>query len=75
MIVDPPQKLYSEESNILPDSFGISRKNQSNEVISKMVLTHILKHCEESKTQSYHGFSAMTPPTNIYIKVCCIILK
>ena len=61
MIVDPPQKLDSEESNIISSSFRISRGKKSNEVISKMVLTHILKHWEESKTQSHPRFSAITP--------------
>ena len=75
MIVDPPQKLDSEESNILSSSFGISRGNKSNEVISNMVLTHILKRWGESKTQSHPRFSIMTPSENISLKVCCIILK
>ena len=43
MIVDPPQKLDSEESNIISSSFGISSENQSNEVIYKMALNHIMK--------------------------------
>ena len=42
MIVYPPPKLDSEESNIISGCFGISSENQSNEIISKMVLTHIL---------------------------------
>ena len=33
MIVDPPQKLDSEESNILSGSSGISSENISNKVI------------------------------------------
>ena len=43
MIVDSTQKLDNEESSILSSSFGISRGNQSNSVISKLVLTHPLK--------------------------------
>ena len=46
MSVDPPQKLDIEESNILSSYFGISSENQSNEVISKMASTHILKSWE-----------------------------
>ena len=42
MIVDPPKKLDSEESNIIYAYLGIPIENQSNEVISKMVLTNIL---------------------------------
>ena len=61
MIVDPPPKLEIEESTILSSSFGISRGNQSNEVISKMVLTSLFKHWEESKTHSHSRFSTMTP--------------
>ena len=75
MIVDPPQKQDSEEPNILSSYFSISRGNQSNEVIYRMVLTHILKCWEDSKTQSYPRFYAMNPPENISRKVCCIILK
>ena len=51
MSVDPPQKLDIEESNILSSYFVILRENQSNEVISKMALTHILNFWKESKTQ------------------------
>ena len=75
MIVDPPPKLVSEESNILSSYFGISRRNQSNEAIPKMVLNHLLKRWEESKTQSHPRLSAMTPSEKNYLKVCCIILK
>ena len=43
MILDPSAKLDSEESNIISSSIGILSENKSNEVISKMVLTYILK--------------------------------
>ena len=43
MIVDPQQKLESEESNILSSHFGISIEKKSNEVIYKIVLTNLLK--------------------------------
>ena len=46
MIVDPTPKIDSEESTILSSSFGISIENQLNEVISKIVLTHISKRWE-----------------------------
>ena len=75
MIVDPPQKRDSEESNILSGSFGISSRNISNEVISKMFLTHILTRWDESKTNFHPSFSAMTPQEHISLKLCYIILK
>ena len=43
MIVEPTPELDSEKSNILSGYFVISSENQPNEVISKMVLTHLLK--------------------------------
>ena len=43
IILYPTPELDSEESNILSSYFGISNENQSNKVISKMVLTNILK--------------------------------
>ena len=46
MILDPLQKLDIEESIIISSNFGISRGYQSNEVISKMASTHILKSWE-----------------------------
>ena len=70
MIVDPPPKIDSEQSNIPTRSFVISSENQPNEVISNMVLTHILKRWEESKTQSHPRFSAMTPPEHISLNIC-----
>ena len=73
MIVDPPQKLDSKESNILSSSFGISRGNQSNEVISKMVLTHLLKSWEEIKTQSHPSFYAMTPSEKILLRFVALL--
>ena len=60
LIIDPHPKMDSEESNIISSSFGISRENKSNEVISKMLLTHILKRWEEIKTQPHTRFSDMT---------------
>ena len=50
MIVDPHQKLDSDESEFLSKCYGQSMKNQSNEDISKMVLTHLLKRWDQNKT-------------------------
>ena len=74
MILDPPPKLDSEESNIIPGSIGISSINITNEVISKMVSTHILKRWDESNTQLYPSFSAMNPPEHIYLNIFSITL-
>ena len=43
MIVDPPPTLNSEESYILSSCFGTFIENESNEVMSKTVLTRLLK--------------------------------
>ena len=75
MIVDPPLKLDSEESNIFSSSFGISSERQSNEVISRMLLTHILKRWEDIKTQTRPCSSTITPSEHITLNICCIILK
>ena len=75
MIVDPPQKLDSDESDFLSICYGPSMENQSNEVISKMVLTHLLKRLDESKTQLDPSSIAMTPEEHISLKVCSIVLK
>ena len=75
MIVDPPPKLDSDESDFLSCCYDPSMENKSNEVISKAVLTHMLKRWYESKTQSHPSSIAMTPAEHIYLKVCCIILK
>ena len=61
IIVDPLSKLDGEESNILSIYFGISSENHSNEVISKMVLIHILNSWEGINTQSHPSSSAMSP--------------
>ena len=74
MIVDPPPKVDSEESNIISSSFSISIVNKSNEFISKMVLTCLLKRWESSKTQSHPRFSAVTLSEK-KLRVCFIILK
>ena len=42
IIVGPPPKLNSDESDVLSSCYGPSMENQSDEVISKMVLTHHL---------------------------------
>ena len=75
MILDPPPKLDSEESYIISSNFCITRGNKSNEVISRMILTHLLKRWEESKTQSNPRLSAMNTSKNISLEVCCIIMK
>ena len=50
-------------------------ENQSNEVISKMVLTHHLPFWGENKTHLHSSSIAMTPEEHISLKVCCIIMK
>ena len=75
MIADPPLKMDSGEQNILSSSFGISSENQSNEVISNMVLTHTLKRWEEIKTQLHPISYAVYPSGHILLKFCLIILK
>ena len=47
-----PKRAY-EESKVISDSFDLSTKNKSKEVISKWVLTHILKLWYEIKNQYY----------------------
>ena len=42
MIVDPHPKLDSDESYFLSNCYSQSMKNQSNEDISRMVLTNLL---------------------------------
>ena len=74
MILDPPQKLDIEEAYFFC-SFGISSVNLSNEVISKMVVTRLLKRRYEIKTQLHPSFSAMTLPEHIYLKIWSIIMK
>ena len=69
MIVDPTPELDSEESDIISSYFVISSENQPNEVISKMVLTHLLERWEESKTQYKHSTSAMSPSEHISLKI------
>ena len=50
MIVYPPPKLDSDESELLSICYSQEMENQSNEVISKTLLTHILKHWDQNKT-------------------------
>ena len=57
MIVDPHPKLESDELELLSNCYGQSTKNQFNEDISKMVLTHLLKSWDQNKTQ-FHPISA-----------------
>ena len=68
MIVEQLQKMDIEELNIDSSYFGISSENQSNEFISKMLLTNLLKRWEESKTHSHPRYSARTPPEHISLK-------
>ena len=75
MIADPPPKLNSDKSDVLYFCYSQSKENKSNKVISKMVLTHLLKRWDENKTCSHPSSIAMTPAEHISLKVCCIILK
>ena len=70
MVLNPPPKMDSKESNIISGSLGISSENISNEVISNIVLTHILKRWYESKPQLHPSFRAMTPPEHISLRLC-----
>ena len=75
MIVDPHPKLDSDELELLSNCYGQSMKNQSNEDISKMVLTHLLKRWDQNKTQSHPSSNAITLAERISLKVCSIFLK
>ena len=75
MIVDPPPTSNSDESDVLSICYVPSMENQSNEVISKMVLTRLLKRWDDSKTWSHPSSIAMTLSEHIIVKVCCIIMK
>ena len=75
MIADPHLKLDSVELEALSNCYSQSMKNQLNEVISKMVLTHLLKHWDENKTQLHPSSTAMTLAEHISFKVCSIVLK
>ena len=75
MIVDSPPKFNSDESYVISIFYGQSMEIQSNEVISKMVLTHLLKRWDENKTQLHRSSIAMTPAENISLKIFCSILK
>ena len=72
MIVDPDPKLYIEESNIISSYFGMSIGNHSNKVISKIILTHLLKRWEKSKNQSYPRFFVMTQSENFHLRFVVI---
>ena len=69
IIVDSPPKIDSEESYIISSSFGISRGNQSNKDIYRIILSRLLKRWEESKTQSHPRFFAMTPSEKKSLKI------
>ena len=75
MILYPPPKLNSDELYVLSICYGPSMENQSNEVISNMVLTHLLKRWDENKTRLHPSSIAMTLAEHISLKVYCIILK
>ena len=53
IIIYPHPKLDSDESEFFSNRYGQSMKNQLNEVISKKVLTNLLKLWDEKKTQSH----------------------
>ena len=75
MIVDPHPKLVSDEIELLSNCYGQSMKNQSNEDIAKMVLTHPLKLWDQNKTQSHPCYTAITSAEHISLMVCSIVLK
>ena len=75
MIVEPPQTFNIYESYVISTCYGQSMENKPNKVISKMVLTHLLKRWDENNTQSHLSFIDMTSEEHISIKVCCIIIK
>ena len=75
MILYPHPKLDSDELELLSNCYGQSMKNQSNEDIAKMVLTHLFKRWDQNKTQSHPSYTAITLAEHIYLKVCSIVLK
>ena len=75
MILVPHPKLDSDESELLSNCYGQSMKNQLNEDISKMVLTHLLKRWDQNKTQLHPSSTTITSAERISLKVCSIILR
>ena len=75
IIVDPHSKMDSDESELLSNYYGQLMKNKSNEDISKMVLTHLLKCWDQNKTQSHPISTVITLAEHIFLKVCSIVLK
>ena len=74
MILDPYPKLDSDELELLSKCYGRSMKNQSNENISKRVLTHLLKRWDQNKTQLHTRSTVITSAEHISLKVCSIVL-
>ena len=75
MIVDPHPKLDSDESAFISNCYVQSTKNQLNGDISKIVLTHLIKRWDQSKTQLHPSSTDITSAERISLKVCIIVMK
>ena len=75
MILDPHPKLHIDDLVILYKCNVPGIKKGINEVISKRVLTHLLKRWDQNKTQSHPSSTVLTAAEHVSLKVCNIVLK
>ena len=75
MVVYPSPKLHIDDLVIISKCDVPGIKKGTNEVISKRVLTHLLKRWDQNKTQSHPSSIALSPAEHVSLKVCKFFLK
>ena len=72
IVVSPSLSLTSHEKEVIDTSFGSSYQEKSVEMISKLLLTHLIRCLDENKSISHPKTTSISPPENVALKICSI---
>ena len=75
VIVNPYPKLNDEEKKSVMNYFDSSSKYQCIETNTKGVMTHVLMHWNEDKSNAHTSTCALTAAETVVLKVYSIELK
>ena len=72
IIISPPPTLTDKEKDTTANSFEEISQDKSIEMKVKIILTHVLRHCNENKSISHPNTSIIRPPEHVAISIFSI---
>ena len=75
VLVTPSPKVTDQEKKCVRNSFDASSQDQCIETNSKRIMTHVLRHWDEIKSNAQPSTSVLTPYETVALKIYSIELK